>query len=291
MIGDTNRGFAFTKAVLGLGAKEIHLCGDASANSLIEEICQLTGDNLIMNSYQRLSGPLVFDSPLQSLKEIQKGDCIIAFSRKEIFKLKKLIEVSTGLKTCVIYGNLPPETRKSQALLFNDPFSEYDVLVASDAVGMGLNLNIRRIIFHQLKKYDGIQRRTLSVSEILQVAGRAGRYSFDHSQGLVTCLSSCPSPDILWLQQALSMKPKLLEQAGLRPGLEMLENLSERFPSLPFSALISLAEKSATLDGEYFMCDLKDMKLVSALIDEYYFLSLQTRSKIYFLPPLSLSLV
>ncbi len=78
------------------------------------------------------------------------GDCVVAFSREQIYNIKRSIEVNTNLKACVIYGGLPPETRKSQATLFNDFESGYDVLVASDAVGLGLNLNIKRIIFHKL---------------------------------------------------------------------------------------------------------------------------------------------
>lgn len=62
-----------------------------------------------------------------------------------------------------------------QAHIFNDPDSGYDVLVASDAVGMGLNLNIRRIIFHSLQKFEGTQTAPVSVSMIKQIAGRAGR--------------------------------------------------------------------------------------------------------------------
>jgi ATP-dependent RNA helicase SUPV3L1/SUV3 len=61
-----------------------------------------------------------------------------------------MIEINTNLKACVVYGGLPPETRKSQAIMFNEDNSGYDVLVASDAVGLGLNLNIKRIIFNQL---------------------------------------------------------------------------------------------------------------------------------------------
>lgn len=66
-----------------------------------------------------------------------------------------MVEKETGLATCVIYGALPPEMRRLQARLFNERDNEFTVLVASDAVGMGLNLNIRRIIFHTLQKYDG----------------------------------------------------------------------------------------------------------------------------------------
>ena len=70
----------------------------------------------------------------------------------------QVVEKETGLATCVIYGALPPEMRRLQARLFNERDNEFTVLVASDAVGMGLNLNIRRIIFHTLQKYDGVLR-------------------------------------------------------------------------------------------------------------------------------------
>lgn len=72
----------------------------------------------------------------------------------------------------MVYGALPPEMRRTQARLFNDPDSGYDVLVASDAVGMGLNLNIRRIIFHTMEKTDGnFARVPISISQIKQIAG------------------------------------------------------------------------------------------------------------------------
>lgn len=85
-------------------------------------------------------------------------------------------------RVCIIYGGLPPETRRAQARLFNDPDSGYDVLVASDAIGMGLNLNIRRIIFQTLFKFTGGDEVTVSTSAIKQIAGRAGRRNSAYSQ-------------------------------------------------------------------------------------------------------------
>ena len=73
----------------------------------------------------------------------------------------------------MVYGALPPEMRRTQARLFNDPDSGYDVLVASDAVGMGLNLNIRRIIFHTLSKVENGVRVPISTSQIKQIGGEA----------------------------------------------------------------------------------------------------------------------
>ena len=74
------------------------------------------------------------------LTKLRKGDCIVTFSRMGIHALKKVIERQTGKRVAVVYGSLPPETRAQQAKLFNDPDNDYDILVASDAIGMGLNL-------------------------------------------------------------------------------------------------------------------------------------------------------
>ncbi|KAK7819802.1 dexh-box atp-dependent rna helicase dexh16 [Quercus suber] len=84
-----------------------------------------------------------------------------------------LREIENGGKhlCSVVYGSLPPETRTRQATMFNDASSDFDVLVASDAIGMGLNLNISRIIFSTMKKFDGIEMRDLMVPEIKQIAG------------------------------------------------------------------------------------------------------------------------
>lgn len=141
MIGDKFRGWAWTQALLAVRAKEIHMCGEERTVDLIENLAALTGDRLIINKYERL-GPLqTADVSLEGdWNKIEKGDCVVTFSRKDIFAIKKTIEQTTGKRCAVVYGGLPPETRSYQAKLFNEKNNEYDVLVASDAVGMGLNL-------------------------------------------------------------------------------------------------------------------------------------------------------
>ena len=74
-------------------------------------------------------------------------------------------------RVCVVYGALPPEMRRQQARLFNEPDNDYSVMVASDAVGMGLNLNVRRIIFHTVYKLEGSHRRPIPVTDLKQIAG------------------------------------------------------------------------------------------------------------------------
>ena len=109
----------------------------------------------------------------------------------------------------MVYGALPPEMRRTQARLFNDPDSGYDVLVASDAVGMGLNLNIRRIIFHTLTKFENGHRVPISISQIKQIGG-----ALPPSSGLfdLHCPGSFPGAwasdtecQLLWLHSSLGL--------------------------------------------------------------------------------------
>jgi ATP-dependent RNA helicase SUPV3L1/SUV3 len=141
MIADHERGSGWNRAVLGVCAKEVHLCGEETAVPLIKEILKETGDEIVVNRYERLTPLEVEETSLDGdLRLVKKGDCIVAFSRTAIFQLKKQVERQTGMKCAVVYGKLPPEIRSEQARLFNDPESGYDVLIGSDAIGMGLNL-------------------------------------------------------------------------------------------------------------------------------------------------------
>ncbi len=114
---------------------------------------------------------------------------------------------------CVVYGALPPEMRRTQARLFNDPGSGYDVLVASDAVGMGLNLNIRRIIFHTLEKSEGGDGRVpISVSQVKQIAGAPRNPSAHDHKSLRNHQSSLPPGAQQW-----AARPSLCRRSSRLP--------------------------------------------------------------------------
>ena len=141
MIGHPERGWAWSQAFFGLRAKELHLCGEARTAPLIRELAAAMGDKLVLHHYERLSPlKLAARSLKGDLTQLKKGDCLVVFSRKEIHFMKKYIEKKTGKRVAIVYGSLPPEIRARQASLFNDPDNEYDYLVATDAIGMGLNL-------------------------------------------------------------------------------------------------------------------------------------------------------
>ena len=246
LIGDDFRGYAFTRALLGTPALEVHLCGDTSCVELIDKICKDTGDKLRIRNYERLS-PLYVANEVFSRKRleqnVEKGDCFVAFSRKAVYALKSEIERRVPLRACVIYGGLPPEARSRQAELFNKPNSGYDLLIASDAIGMGLNLNIRRIIFNELTKFDGVEVRQLTSPEVKQIAGRAGRYKmsyYDKGGGVVTTMDdgllsggrndANDAKDVIksevsglqFIQNQLDAPVKNLKTAGLAPTFEQI---------------------------------------------------------------------
>lgn len=115
---------------------------------------------------------------------VRAGDCIVAFSKADLFSIRAQVEKLTPYKCAMIYGALPPETRSAQARLFNEG-KEVKILVASDAIGMGLNLNIRRIIFHTTLKHGGPHKGAYLVnpSAVKQIGGRAGRHASDYKIG------------------------------------------------------------------------------------------------------------
>jgi ATP-dependent RNA helicase SUPV3L1/SUV3 len=141
MINHRDRGWAWTQAFFGLQATEVHLCGEARTVPLMRELCALVGDQVVVHEYERLTPLQVEPRSLKGkLAGLEKGDCIVAFTVVGIHALRREIERKTGKKCAIVYGSLPPETRAQQARLFNDPDNDYDFLVASDAIGMGLNL-------------------------------------------------------------------------------------------------------------------------------------------------------
>ncbi|KAI9069475.1 P-loop containing nucleoside triphosphate hydrolase protein [Trametes sanguinea] len=231
LIADPQRGGAWTNAVLSINAREIHLCGEESAIPLIESIVREVGDTLEINRYQRLTPLVVAEKSLEGdLSRIEKGDCAVSFSRSGIFGLKARIEDKTKYRCALAYGRLPPEIRSEQAALFNDPQSGYDVLVGSDAVGMGLNLKIKRIVFEAVSKFDGGRMRVLSPSAIKQIAGRAGRYGLhgaDTTGGVVTTLRP---EDLEIVRKALTASYETIRYAYLQLTDEYFRRVVEVLP-------------------------------------------------------------
>lgn len=216
MLGSEDRGWAWTQALLGVAAKEVHVCGEERTVPILEELAAACGDKIQIHRYERLSPLEMMPNSLQgNIRNLKKGDCVVGFSIAVLHSLRNLIEQTTNKKCAIIYGTLPPETRAAQAKLFNDPNNDYDYLVASNAVGMGLNLSIRRLVFQSA--YRNIKGRfePLDASDIKQIAGRAGRYSTaseDVKQAQdenppANAALVIPSPDAALSHQPMGPKP------------------------------------------------------------------------------------
>lgn len=268
MIGDRSRGWAWTRAILGLQADEIHLCGEAGSINLIEEICNTTGEELEIRTYKRLTELKVENSALGSLDNVKPGDCIVCFNKNDIYSVSRAIE-QRGKEVAVIYGSLPPGTKLAQANKFNDQNNSCKVMVATDAIGLGINLSIRRIIFYSLIKpvvnEDGDKEMdVISISQALQIAGRAGRYGSVWETGYVTTYKT---EDLATLKQLLSKSPDPVTQAGLHPTAEQMELYAFHLPHATLSSLMDIFVHLCTVDDSlYFMCNTEAFKFLAEMI-------------------------
>lgn len=173
LITDPDRGHAWTRAILGLRAEEIHICLSDTAKQVVTHLIGLCGDTFVIHRYERRTELVCEENPFVFPDDVREGDALVVFSKKSVLDVAGRL-AERGIEASVIYGNLPPEIRRRQMHLFTGKKTK--VVVSTDAIGMGLNLPIRRIVFLQTEKFDGVGRRHLAVSEIKQIAGRAGRY-------------------------------------------------------------------------------------------------------------------
>ena len=178
MASDYDRGYIFTEKILNMhGSKETLYLGSQSMESILREIYP----NIIIQKKPRLS-KLSFIG-YKNLIRLPKRSAIIAFSQIDVYEIANKIKQSHG-GVSVVLGALSPDVRNAQVKLFEE--RKVDYIVATDAIGMGLNLDIKNIFFSSLKKFDGFNERYLRLDEISQIAGRAGRFSNDGFFG-TTC--------------------------------------------------------------------------------------------------------
>ncbi|KAK1831333.1 P-loop containing nucleoside triphosphate hydrolase protein [Podospora conica] len=281
MIADDDRGWAWTQAFLGIQATELHVCGEARTVELIQYLCSRTGDDCVVHRYERLNALHTMNRSLNgSFKNLEKGDCVVGFSRLNLHKLKSGIESQTGRKCAIVYGSLPPETRVHQAALFNDPDNDYDFLVASDAIGMGLNLEIKRVIFETATKFDGTAQRGLTVPEIKQIGGRAGRFKSaakanqqaSSAPGFgtpATAASARPEgfsmpgyvttmddEDLPAIQEGFETEVGPIKTAGILPPGDIVERFASYFsPETPFAFVLARLRELCRVSSKFHLCD------------------------------------
>ena len=174
MLADESRGQRWTTAILGTAAAEIHVCLAPEAEKLVCRLIEACHDTWEIKRHERFV-PLKPDleQRVQFPNTVLDGDAYIVFSRKDVHACASALK-KKGIDASVIYGALPYDVRQNEARKFQS--GETKVIVATDAIGMGLNLPIRRVVFLRTAKFDGTTVRDLTAAEVKQIAGRAGRY-------------------------------------------------------------------------------------------------------------------
>jgi ATP-dependent RNA helicase SUPV3L1/SUV3 len=175
MCADRERGHIFTERMLASrGTKLTMLLGSQVMADIIEELI----DNVEFKKKERYSN--LSYSGVKKISRLDRKVAIIAFSIEEVYAIAELVRRQKG-GAALIMGSLSPKTRNSQVGLYQS--GDVDYLIATDAIGMGLNMDINEIYFSNLKKFDGKKTRRLNLIEMSQIAGRAGRYKNDGGFG------------------------------------------------------------------------------------------------------------
>ncbi|WP_220807728.1 helicase-related protein [Noviherbaspirillum aridicola] len=181
MLGDRERGSAWTAAVCGAPADVVYLVGAPEARRAVEALARRLGCPLELRVLSRKAPLTMEPSPVRKLRNLRRGDAVIAFSRRDVLMWRDLITES-GHSVATVYGNLSPEVRRAQAARFRDRSA--DIVVGTDAIAMGLNLPIERVVLTTSVKYNGVEEEELSPALAKQIAGRAGRFGV-HEEGFV----------------------------------------------------------------------------------------------------------
>ena len=167
---DRDRGWAWVAAYCGVAAETLVVTGPLSCEPVIRRLGELCGDEVEVHPLERL-GTLAYEGVLD-WRSVPPRSAVIGFSRPLVLELKAMFE-SLGQRVAVIYGGLSPEVRREEARRFRE--GEADIVCATDAIGLGLNLPLDRVVFYETDKFDGRETRRLEAGELLQIGGRAGR--------------------------------------------------------------------------------------------------------------------
>jgi len=192
MCADQERGHIFTDRLLNLrGEKLTMFMGSSTIKKIISKLDE---DTEFINK-ERLSKLSYMGH--KKISRIDRKTAIIAFSAEEVYAIAELVRRQKG-GAAIVMGSLSPKTRNAQVELYQS--GDVDFLVATDAIGMGINMDLENVYFSNLKKFDGKKLRKLNLSEIGQIAGRAGRYLNDGNFGITGDCSEINAEEIELLE-------------------------------------------------------------------------------------------
>ncbi|WP_421385081.1 DEAD/DEAH box helicase [Bacillus salacetis] len=220
MMADKDRGFSWYKAITKARAKEVHIIGSRNVKPMLLGL--LEDCEVEVNEYSR-DIPLEVEQREFSFRQAKRGDALVCFSRRRVLETASKLQ-NNGHSVSMIYGSMPPETRKKQMQRFIK--GETRVIVATDAIGMGLNLPIRRIVFLENDKFDGTRRRTLTSQEVKQIAGRAGR------KGIYDVGKVAFTKDIKMMSKLLDQEDEPVQSFAIAPTNSVFERFQKYYHDL-----------------------------------------------------------
>ncbi len=261
MIDDRDRGWAWANAIIGAPAKTVIMTGSKNSKDAIVALADYLGEELEIIEFNR-KNPLHLLESATSIEHIKPKTAVIAFSRNSVLKLKQ--QLSKKHKVSVVYGNLSPEVRREEARRFRE--GESDILVATDAIAMGLNLPIETILFSKADKFDGETQRELNSSEIQQIAGRAGRFGMSES-GYVGALRA----DVLHVIHKHYDRPakEITIPFNVMANLEHIKLVGGILEENSLSEILKFFVTNMKFDGPFIATNLEGMLEAAQIVDRY----------------------
>ena len=266
MIFDPSRGWAWTQAIVAVPANEVIIICSAYAVPAIENLLGLCGERCEVRHFDRKQHVELLGHPVP-ISSLKLGDAVVAFSRRDVLTLRDKIAAG-GHPVSVIYGALPPEVRRREAERFAQ--GESHILVATDAIGMGLNLPIRRVLFSTMSKFDGRADRALNESEVHQIAGRAGRFGI-HEEGFVGVLKEAEPTALRALKELLPKTPRAPRdfKAPVAPNGWHVDTISSRLHKNKLRDVLGVFVEQLRLDDAHFaVAELEQMLELAGQLDQ-----------------------
>lgn len=272
MLQDPDRGAAWTSALIGAPASTVFICGADAVTAPCIQVIEALQESYDIQHLARKTPLILEDESLcgkqysrHKLKSrLQKGDAVIAFSRKDVLTLSARFR-QWGFTVATIYGALAPEVRRTESDRFNS--GQAEILVATDAIGMGLNLPIRRVIFSHIYKFDGVASRMLNLTEVRQIAGRAGRFGI-YETGFVNVLENDERIHIAHMLSADDTVP--LEKLPVDITLLQIERLAATLHTRKIAEILMFHEERMRFEHALFaQASLGSQIRQALLVDEY----------------------
>ena len=269
MLDDVDRGWAWVNAIIGCPAKKIIMTGSVNALEAVKKIASYLNEELEVVKFKRKNELQLMDKHV-ALGNLEPHTALIAFSRSDVLKLKQKLQKKH--KVSVIYGNLSPEVRRDEARRFRE--GETDILIATDAIAMGLNLPIKTLLFTNHRKFDGIEKRGINVNEITQISGRAGRFGH-HEKGYI---GATTRDGLKYISQEYKKPVKTIKPPfKVKINSSQLEALSSHLQTMSLTKVLKHFAKNMNFDGPFIASNISSMITAAKILDEKMNLKLEEK--------------